>query len=139
MFLVDTSVWLEVLLDQDRSDDARSFLTSIPVSDLCITDFSVYSIGIIAERKDEFQVYEDFLQDTVDVPDFTVVRLEHGLHKIKKCKEEEGLDFDDSYQYIAASQFDLSLVSFDDDFDVTPEGRLTPEDALEKYRGDREK
>ncbi len=139
MFLVDTSVWLEVLLDQDRSDEALSFLSSIPVSDLCITDFSVFSIGIITEREDEFQVYEDFLQDTVDVPDFTVVRLEHGLHSvINICKDVDDLDFDDSYQYVAANQFDLSIVSFDDDFDVTPEGRLTPEDALEKYRDDRE-
>ena len=47
--------------------------------------------------------------------------------------EEEGLDFDDAYQYVAAERFDLEIVSFDD-FDRTSIGRLPPEDALERLK-----
>lgn len=37
-----------------------------------------------------------------------------------------GLDFDDAYQYVAAERHEVELVSFDDDFDRTERGRVTP-------------
>jgi predicted nucleic acid-binding protein len=37
-----------------------------------------------------------------------------------------GLDFDDAYQYLAAVKYNLTLVSFDSDFDRTERGRRTP-------------
>jgi hypothetical protein len=40
------------------------------------------------------------------------------------------LDFDDAYQYVAAEKHDLTLVSFDADFDRTDRGRKTPVDVL---------
>ena len=36
------------------------------------------------------------------------------------------LDFDDAYQYVAAEQNGLTLVSFDGDFDRTDKGKTTP-------------
>jgi predicted nucleic acid-binding protein len=41
-----------------------------------------------------------------------------------------GLDFDDAYQYLAAVKYDLTLVSFDSDFDRTERGRRTPADVI---------
>lgn len=40
------------------------------------------------------------------------------------------LDFDDAYQYATALKFDLTIVSFDTDFDRTDRGRKTPGDIL---------
>jgi len=40
--------------------------------------------------------------------------------------DEFKLDFDDAYQYIAAEKYDLTIVSFDSDFDRTTRGRKTP-------------
>jgi predicted nucleic acid-binding protein len=40
--------------------------------------------------------------------------------------KEYGLDFDDAYQYVAARNNDLILVSFDKDFDSTDMRRRTP-------------
>jgi predicted nucleic acid-binding protein len=37
------------------------------------------------------------------------------------------LDFDDAYQYITAEKNDLTLVSFDADFDRTEGGKKSPE------------
>jgi len=34
-----------------------------------------------------------------------------------------GLDFDDAYQYALAVKYDLTIVSFDSDFDRTTRGR----------------
>ena len=48
---------------------------------------------------------------------------------IKNTKEFK-LDFDDAYQYTLAEKHDLSLVSFDKDFDKTERGRKTPIEVL---------
>lgn len=40
------------------------------------------------------------------------------------------LDFDDAYQYVAAEEYGLTLVSFDADFDRTERGRKTPAEVL---------
>ena len=45
-----------------------------------------------------------------------------------------GLDFDDAYQYVAAETHNLTLVSFDADFDRTERGRKTPADVLKELR-----
>lgn len=42
-----------------------------------------------------------------------------------------GLDFDDAYQYAVAEKHNLTLVSFDKDFDRTERGRKTPAEILE--------
>lgn len=36
------------------------------------------------------------------------------------------LDFDDAYQYVVAEKFNLTLVSFDTDFDRTDRKRMVP-------------
>jgi predicted nucleic acid-binding protein len=45
--------------------------------------------------------------------------------------ERFNLDFDDAYQYTAAEKYDLTLVSFDSDFDHTERGRKTPAEVLQ--------
>jgi hypothetical protein len=43
-----------------------------------------------------------------------------------------GLDFDDAYQYVIAEKFDLTLVSFDTDFDRTDKKRIIPAGIITK-------
>ncbi len=66
MYLVDTNVWLELLLKQDKSDEVRKFLESLEANLLGITEFSLYSIGIILTRLNKDDVFEDFLSDTIE-------------------------------------------------------------------------
>ncbi len=40
------------------------------------------------------------------------------------------LDFDDAYQYVIAEKFNLTIVSFDSDFNRTERGRKTPAEVL---------
>ncbi|MBN2466385.1 PIN domain-containing protein [candidate division WOR-3 bacterium] len=47
-----------------------------------------------------------------------------------KVRKRFKLDIDDAYQYVAAKRHDLTLVSFDADFDRTDRGRKTPADIL---------
>lgn len=50
MFLVDTNVFLEVLLEQENSKTAEGFLLKTPPELVHISDFTLYSIGIIMTR-----------------------------------------------------------------------------------------
>jgi hypothetical protein len=50
MYLIDTNVWLERLLDQSKSEEVRKFLDDTPSEHLFITDFSFHSIGVILEK-----------------------------------------------------------------------------------------
>jgi hypothetical protein len=47
MFLVDTSVWLELLLEQQKADEVRQFLARHEGIELAITEFSLHSIWAI--------------------------------------------------------------------------------------------
>lgn len=44
--------------------------------------------------------------------------------------QKHKLDFDDAYQYLLAEKHNLTLVSFDADFDRATRGRKTPAQIL---------
>jgi len=44
MFLVDTNIWLEVLLEQEKAEDAAKFFAAIDSDLLSMTDFTLYSV-----------------------------------------------------------------------------------------------
>ena len=50
MYLVDTNVWLERLLEQEKAAEVGRFLEQVATERLFITDFSFHSIGIIMSR-----------------------------------------------------------------------------------------
>jgi predicted nucleic acid-binding protein len=61
-----------------------------------------------------------------------LIHLEPGdTEYIVRVAERFNLDFDDAYQYTAAEKYDLTLVSFDSDFDRTERGRKTPAEVLQ--------
>ena len=131
MFLIDTNVWLELLLDQEKADQVRIFLERIDASRLVISEFSLYSIGIILVRLNKSDLFLDFMNDTIEESGVKIIRL--GLSDLKEAvaaTTKFNLDFDDAYQYVAGSNHGYLLVSFDSDFDVTDRGRKTPMEAL---------
>ncbi len=82
MYLIDTNVWVELLLEQDRSQQVRSFFEAVSPDQLAISEFSIYSVGIILTRLKKDEVFGDFLSDILDDTDITVVRLDaDGLKK----------------------------------------------------------
>jgi predicted nucleic acid-binding protein len=131
VFLIDTNVWLELLLEQENSNQVRVFLDSVDADQLAISEFSIYSIAIILTRLKKDEVFQDFLSDTIEDSGIKVLRLDAaGLKQALAFGREFHLDFDDAYQYAAASQHDLVLISFDSDFDKTKLGRKIPSKAL---------
>ena len=127
MFLVDTNVWLELLLEQQRAREVRQFLAGHEGIELAITEFSLYSIGIILTRLKKDELFADFLADTFEGSGVLLIRLDvASLKELLTIRRKFGLDFDDAYQYVAAEVYGLTLLSFDRDFDRTERGRKTP-------------
>ncbi|MEW6003166.1 MAG: PIN domain-containing protein [Nitrospirota bacterium] len=90
-----------------------------------------YSIGVILTKLKKDDVFKDFLSDTIE--DSGVIRIcldTTDLKQIITVRQRYQLDFDDSYQYVAAEKYKYTIVSFDSDFDRTEHGRKSPKEAL---------
>jgi predicted nucleic acid-binding protein len=118
MYLVDTNVWLERLLDQEKSKDVEKLLSRIPSDNLFITDFAFHSISTILVRFKQPKSLLRFVKDIFVDGAVSLIRLQPGYTKrlvdvIKRFQ----LDYDDAYQYLAAEINSLEILSFDQDFD----------------------
>ena len=124
------NIFLEILLDQDKAAEVQSFLRSIDLNVIFMTDFSLYSIGIILFRLKKFTLFVSFLEDMV-VDGIDILSLDpEDLKTLNRSVQQFSLDFDDAYQYAVAEKHDLQLVSFDRDFDRTARSRKEPAEVL---------
>jgi len=131
VYLVDSNIWLELLLEQEKQEEVREFLNRLDGNELSITEFSLYSIGLILTQLKKQNLFEDFLTDTIMSAGVHCVRLTlDELKELLLMTKQHLLDFDDAYQYTVAEKYDLHIVSFDTDFDRTPRGRMTPQQVL---------
>lgn len=62
MYLVDTNIFLEIFLGQDKKDECKAFLKE-NIGKFSISDFSLHSIGIILFRNDMNSSFTDFIRD----------------------------------------------------------------------------
>lgn len=133
-YLLDTNIWLESMLDQERSADVAKFLAVIPSDQLHLTDFSLHSIGVILCRLKQHQMYSKFIEDTLIDGDVRLLSVPpESMAELLNVVQQFNLDFDDAYQYTAAQRHNLTLVSLDKDFDRTALGRQTPREVARKF------
>lgn len=133
MYLVDTNVWLERLLGQNKSEIVGKFLDYVAVEDLAISDFALHSIGVILSKLNRRDAFLKFIEDLFIIGSVSIVRLEaEDMQGVMSVVEEFKIDFDDAYQYTAAQKYNFTIVSFDKDFDRTPSGRKTPQDIYQQ-------
>ena len=132
-YLIDTNVWFEVLLKRDRAAEAEEFLRGVRGWEIAISEFAADSVGVILTGLGKDELYEDFISDTLEDTAIMRVHLEtDDLRRLLQVRKRYRLDFDDAYQYVAAEKHNLTLVSFDADFDRTERGRKTPADVLKQ-------
>ena len=135
MFLVDTNIWLERLLEQEKTEEVKLFLQEIPADILFISDFTLHSIGIIMtklNRKDEFK---DFLVDIFENGKLNYLSLRPlELPDLITYINSKRLDFDDAYQVVVSKKYKLEIVSFDKDFEKAGIKPLKPFEAINKYK-----
>ena len=119
------------MLKLERGEEAQQFLQQIDPSLIAVTEFSIYSIGVITLRLKKAELFESFYQDIVQNSLVRKIRLNNEeLNLVIETHRKIGLSFDDSYQYVAAKKYHLAIISFDSDFDRSPLGRKTPAQIL---------
>lgn len=128
---IDTNIALEIILDQERAEEARELLASSDQHRFFISDFSIYSIGILLVRKNQKAAFKFFLTDMIRGKGMNIIKIPADeLESVLWASEKFNLGFDDAYQYMVAAKYDLAMVSFDGDFDRTDRGRKTPAQIL---------
>jgi uncharacterized protein len=128
LYLLDTNIFLEVLLNREYSPVIRDLLNRDSDTSFFITDFSLYSIGIFLIRRKQSDQFAQFLDD-LEQRDIGTLSLSHDeLKQVPFVCKKHGMDFDDAYQVVVADQNHLKLVSLDHDFDRISGGRIHPKD-----------
>jgi predicted nucleic acid-binding protein len=128
MYLLDSNIFLELLLDQEKADEVEKFLRVIPREKLHVSEFSVCSVGIVLFRCKQFETFMQFLGDLIVMGGVRLLRLSvQDMEDLAVVARRFNLDFDDSYQYVVAEKYSLEIISFDTDFDRTEKGRKTPD------------
>lgn len=127
MFLLDTNIFLEILLEQDKAGEAKNVFSRVSQSQLFITDFSIHSLGVFLFRRTQHEVYERFVEDVILNTGMAVLKLNaEDISTVVEVSQQFRLDFDDAYQYVVAKKSGLQIVSFDTDFDRTDKARKLP-------------
>jgi hypothetical protein len=128
--LVDTNIFIELLLNQAKAGEARTLLENCKHHELFVSDFALHSIGLLLFRHGRQQVFRQFLEDIARLGIQMVSLTARELCLVIDAAAKFKLDFDDAYQYSASQRNGLSIVSFDADFDRTSEGRLLPANVV---------
>lgn len=132
-FLLDTNIWLERLLDQEKPALVGSMLDALPVNTIHISDFSLHSIGVILTRYEQHAVLAMFVDDLFENGLLHPVSLEaYDFKNLISNSKRFNLDFDDAYQLTISQKFDFTIVTFDKDFDAKEIEKVSPEEVMKE-------
>jgi uncharacterized protein len=124
--LFDTNVFLEIVFSQPKASEAQKSLAA-KGHERFISVFSLHSIGVLMVRNRLAARWPVFVNDMIRSGFVKVISLnDDELALVTEAVRRFVLDFDDAYQYVAAESHNLTIVSFDKDFDRTPRGRRKP-------------
>lgn len=131
MYLLDTNIFLEYILSRSRVGEVRDFFRRADLATLHISDFSLHTIGVIYLREHKTREFLTFVNEDIIASGIHVISLSpDNFSRITEAAEKFHLDFDDAYQYAISEQYDLSIVSFDKDFNRTIKGKVEPKDLF---------
>ena len=98
--LLDANIFLEVLLQQKQAPVAAALLKNDADHDLCVSDFALHAVCLIACRNRAVPVLTQFLNDAVVSDSLTIIEVPlKELTEVLDTAQLLGLDFDDAYQY----------------------------------------
>jgi hypothetical protein len=131
VYLLDSNIWLERLLNQAHAEDVRKLLESVDAPVLFISDFWFHSLCNILTRTRRIPVLDQFITDLFGESGVTMLGVAAAdTRGVTAAMQAQQLDFDDAYQYVISRGDGLTLVSFDSDFDRTDLKRQTPAHVL---------
>jgi predicted nucleic acid-binding protein len=113
-YLVDTNIFLEILLGQAGRKKCEAFLLGEKGA-AWISDFTLHSIGVLLFRQKRPEIFDRFAKDTL--PQFTILSLsDTGYLQLAGANVQHNLDFDDAYQFSVARENKLAIATQDKDF-----------------------
>jgi predicted nucleic acid-binding protein len=120
MYLVDTNIFLEVLLAQNRKDECENFLNNLRTGKKTgvITDFTLHSIIVIMSNFNKIRELKLFL---FSLTAYNGLKIYHTTLTNEINATEialnQNLDMDDAIQYSTALALNVeAIVSFDKHF-----------------------
>ena len=129
--LLDTNIFLEIILDQEKASDARRLIEKAEEHNFYISDYSLHSIGVLLFRRNQHEVFDRFVDDLILTSNLLLAHLTpQELPAVSDVSQKYRLDFDDAYQYTLGEKHNLHVVSFDADFDRTQRKRKIPSELL---------
>ena len=128
---IDTNIFLEIILEQEKAENAKALLLKTEDHEFFISDFSLHSMGLLLFYRKQHPVFQQFLKDMIIDGGIIITSLVvDDMENVVNVSQKFKLDFDDAYQYVIAEKYDLTIISFDSDFDRTKQGRKTPAEVL---------
>jgi len=55
--LLDTNIFLEIILEQENAQEARDLLSRVGAHELFVSDYSLHSIGLLLFRRRQHDVF----------------------------------------------------------------------------------
>ena len=133
MYLLDTNIFLELLLGQEKTASVIRLLERAVKGEIAtyITRFSLYSVEIILVRNDKLEELRKFLEILGHAKEIKILNTNtYDDQKVLDVMEKWNLDFDDAIQYYLCKSFKLELISFDKHFDKTDIKRIEPSGVI---------
>lgn len=65
MYLIDTNIFLEGLLEQEKAESVRYFFQAVDIEKTFMTDLALHSIGIILFRLKKYELFTSFVEDMI--------------------------------------------------------------------------
>lgn len=135
MLLIDTNIFLEVLLARGKKENCKKLLRRLRDGKETgvLTDFSVHSIIVIMDAFRKIKELETFLSSLSAYKGLHVFYTSLAVEiEAAGLALEKGLDMDDAVQYSASLSAGAEyMVSYDKHFDNLEVPRKTPEELIE--------
>lgn len=133
MILLDTNVFLELMLGQSRAADCETLLSAVSKGriEAVVTHFTVHAVEAVLGSGEPLLIFLRNLENSLSLTVFeTGVAEEISAAMLTK---RESLDFDDALQYYVAKRLGVeAIVSYDKHFDKLDVPRIEPSRLIKK-------
>ena len=110
MYLLDTNILLELLLNQKKADEVERLLLETPPEMLSVSEFTIDSIGVILIRRIMHDIFLKAMEDMLLVGGIRLMRIgPEEMQRVVLASRRFKLDYDDAYQYALAEKYNLIL------------------------------
>jgi predicted nucleic acid-binding protein len=135
LILLDTNVFLELLLGQTRAPDCEALLTEVSKGrvEAVVTHFTVHAVEAVLGSGEPLLTFLRNLDNSLGLTVFETGEADEISAAM--LTKRKSLDFDDALQYYVAKRLGVeAIVSYDRHFDKLDVPRSEPSHLLRKTR-----